>query len=404
MHFKFFVIGAVVCIMTYNYNEAFTAVNIQAGEPGKIVLTIEAQVQAGEPFLAKIEVRDVHDNLIVNYPQMGRAIKLTTTGKGKLSPDVIAPSEFIGGVAKLSLTYNKSEAITITATEEVSGKQSELKVVVRHGKVNYFLVEAPSTVIAGQNFHLRIESYDAYGNLVTNYNSQNKGVEIAIRTGKISPNIIPSSIFTNGIASVEVMCAKTQSSAISVMDIIESAYGKSATVKVEPSEAKRFLVSVPVNAVAGDIFTVRIEAYDAFDNLVANYDKVGRGILITPQGQGRIRPNEIPASVFVNGIATVSLTYDRAEPLGLLITEKPGQLPVARPEEVTPAGEKPKEEAVDPKVEAKACYERAVEAINLNKYEEAKKELEKCIALDPGHTEAKKLLDRLNIIIKLETK
>lgn len=427
--FNFLVKGVVVfCVLVFSNSSAFAAIDVKAGEPGKIVLTVESPAKAGEPFLAKIEVRDAYDNLLVNYHQMGKPIKLTTTGKGKLNPGIIVPSEFIEGVAQVMFTYNKAEAITITATEEISGKQSESKVTVESGKVNRFLVAAPSGITAGQNFSLRIEAYDIFGNLATDYSSKNKGVEITMGTGKVVPSIIPASGFVGGIASVEATCTKAQAGAISVMDITERAYGKSAIVRVESSEAKRFLVSAPVQGVAGEAFTVRIEAYDAFDNLVTSYNKTGRGILITPQGPGKISPNEIPSQVFINGVATISLSYDRAEPLELIITEKPGQLPAEKKSpQVTPAAEKPKEatkpaaekkEEVTPAVEkskeevapadkiseAKVCYERAVKAINMNKYEEAKKALEKCISLDPTNTEAKKLLDRLNTIIKLETR
>lgn len=428
--FSFFVTGVVLfCISVFLRSSLIAAVDIRAGEPGKIMLSIETPARAGEFFSVKVEVRDIYDNVITNYHQMGRPLKLTTSGKGKLSPDVIVPSEFIGGIAKINFTYNKAEKITITATEEISGKGNSVEVIVEPGRVNQFFVVAPPSVVTGQSFSLKIEAYDICGNLVTNYSSKYKGVEVAVGTGKLVPNFIPSSSFINGVASVEVMCTKAQVSTIYVMDITELAYGKSQIIKIEPSEVKRFLVSTPMQGVAGEAFTVRIEAYDAFGNLATNYDKVGRGVIITPKGQGKISPNEIPASVFINGIATVSLVYDRAEPLELLITEKPVQLPVAKPEEkiekpievtkpakkevakpsveerkeVAPAVEKSKEE-VDPKAEAKQCYERAVNAINLNKYDEAKKELERCVALDPNHTEAKKLLDRLNVIIKLETR
>ena len=424
--FDFFVTGAILfCALSFSYNSAVAAVEVKAGEPDKIIFTVDTPVKAGEPFLAKIEIRDAYDNVLVNYHQMGKPIKLTWTGKGKLNPDVIIPAEFSEGIARVFLAYNKAEAITITANEQMSGKQGEAKVSVEPGKVCQFLVAAPASVAAGQNFPMKIEAYDACGNLVSDYSLKNKGVEVTVGTGKIFPNIIPASSFVNGIASVEAACYKVQRSAIYVMDIIDRAYGKSQIIKTEPSVVKRFLASIPVNAVAGEAFTVKIEAYDAFDNLVTNYDKMGRGILITPQGRGKINPNEIPASVFVNGVATVSFIYDKAEAIELLITEKPLQLPAVKSAEKTEKiteeaktvkkeaaqqeSEKVKEvapaaEITDSRAEAKACYERAVKDISENKYEDAKKELEKCLVLDAGNNDAKKLLERLNNIIKLEKK
>jgi len=75
-----------------------------------------------------------------------------------------------------------------------------------------------------------------------------------------------------------------------------------------------------------------------------------------------------------------------------------------KPAEVKPVEAKPKETVADPKAEAKNCYDRAVKYIGQRKYQDAKNELERCLSLDPTNTDAKKLLDRVNIIMRLEAK
>ena len=433
-----------------------SAVKVNPGDMDHFTVKVPERAIAGENFVIRLEPRDAYDNIITDYSRLGGSVKLTSSGKGKISPDVINPSDFFEGVAQILVSYDKAEAIILTAKEELTNKTGAAKIALGPGAVDHFSLSAPSQITAGQKFPLKIEARDLHENIVTDYNLKHSGVEInpvvvSGEKGRLYPNTVPGSNFNDGSASLDLVYEKTGSIIVSVNDLTEKASGKTSPLPVQPGEAKRFIIMLPDKISAGKPFAATVKVFDAFDNLVTNYSKTGKGVSLNPQAQGKLTPDEIPASAFADGIATVNLTYNKAEMINPIVIEKavkeskapeavkepatpvaaPSAVPAetkkpaaketkpkkeekkpaaaakpaeAKPAEVKPAEAKPKEVVADPKAEAKNCYDRAVKYIGQRKYQDAKNELERCLSLDPTNTDAKKLLDRVNIIMRLEAK
>ena len=442
-----FVIPALIFISGIFIVCGNAAMKIDPGDLDHFILRIPDKAAAGENFLLKLEVRDAYDNVIVDYNKKGKPIKLSTAGDKKITPETINPSDFFQGTAQVLGKYEKAGDLNIIAKEEESGKSVSGKMIIGPSIVDKFSVAVPLRVTAGKKFNLEVKAVDVFGNLVTDYDLKHSGIEIVIPG--IFRKIVPASAFNQGIASVEMSYEKTCTMTLSINDLTENAKGKSGDVIIEPSDPDRFVLVLPDKAVAGKPFQVKIKVYDIYGNLVTNYDRVGKGVLLNPKGNGKITPEEVAASSFVDGVASVNLTYDKAEIINPEVAEKSGKMaetpkeslkveekpvvsaPVAKEEpkvekkpdvktveqpsvtqkpKVEPKSEKTIENKAksaatgDSKIEAQKSYDVAVQYIGQRKYKEAQAELEKCISLDPDNIDAKKLLSRVNMIIKLGPK
>ncbi|MEK6693355.1 MAG: hypothetical protein AABY44_08020 [Nitrospirota bacterium] len=185
---------------------AMSALNVQAPKDGI----------AGNPFEIIITAHDKIGNPVTNYNTTGDGVQLTSTGKGKVYPDRISPSEFKGGNAVVKVTYEVAENIEVVATEsnkKESGKSGTVR--IRPATPDHFIVVTPETASAGQGFKLRIEAYDRFKNVVRDYNLIGGEVYISITgTGTFTPSTVSPSEFANGIAVVNATYDKAESFSI----------------------------------------------------------------------------------------------------------------------------------------------------------------------------------------------
>ena len=69
----------------------------------------------------------------------------------------------------------------------------------------------------------------------------------------------------------------------------------------------------PDQAVSGQRFRIRVEAYDRYNNIVRNYNLSGNEVLLSTSGTSYITPSVILPTEFIDGVAVVEVMYDRAE-------------------------------------------------------------------------------------------
>lgn len=255
-------------------------------------------------------------------------------------------------------------------------------------KLDHFSVKAPSSVRAGEKFLLVVEAQDSAGNIVQDYKFQGKSVELEIGTGELVPKLIPASEFKSGTIAIEVMCVKAQKTPIYAKDVAKYVYGRSELITIKPSKTVNFISTIPASG-------IRIEAFDAYGNPVTDYDLTGADVTVVAKEKGIAIPNEIPASAFNNGVATSTFIYDK--PIIFELKVKEGLKKTNILEETHAVVVSAEEESIteNNKKEAKQNYEKAVELMVEERYEEAKKELEKSLLLDPDNEKAKKLLKNL---------
>lgn len=175
------------------------------------------EVVAGEPFEITVSAYDIFGNPINNYSSAGNGVRLETTGKANLEPSFIKPLEFKNNEATIEVVYKRSEQIYVIAKEHnknQSGKSNLIRINLPIA--DHFGVTTPDVAMSGQPFKIRIEAYDRFNNLVKNYNLA--GIDVILKTtgaGVLSPSVIPSSEFVDGVALVDVVYNKAESFDIS---------------------------------------------------------------------------------------------------------------------------------------------------------------------------------------------
>ena len=185
---------------------------------------------AGEPFEVIITALDAYDNHVTSYDAIGNGVVLSSTGKGMIRPDRILPSEFKGGYAAAKVVYEVAENMEVAAAEsnkKESGRSGTIK--IRPAAPDRFLVTTPETAQAGQGFKLRLEAYDRFNNIIRDYNLVEGDVYIETTgSGVITPSIVPSSEFIDGVAVVDAFYDKTESFSITARTAL-----KREAVKIE---------------------------------------------------------------------------------------------------------------------------------------------------------------------------
>jgi hypothetical protein len=196
---------------------------------------------AGDPFEVIITALDTHGNPITNYDSTGDGVILSSTGKGKIRPDRISPSEFKGGSIIAKVVYEIAESMEIIATESnkrESGRSGTVK--IRPATPDHFLVITPDTASAGQAFKLRIEAYDRFNNPVRDYNLIGGHVYMGTTgSGTLTPSLISPSEFIDGVAVVDAIYDKAESFSITARIAL-----KREEIKIE--EKKEKVVKPPV--------------------------------------------------------------------------------------------------------------------------------------------------------------
>jgi protein involved in polysaccharide export with SLBB domain len=296
-------------------------------KPGRIdrfLVTAPLKATAGEKFEVKIEARDAHNNLITDYDRKGRDLRVTTDGIGSIEPLTIRADDFREGIAKVPFIYPVAEPITIIVAEEVtmvSGKSDKIR--VKPGPVRHFVVTAPPKAIPGKPFGVRVEAQDAQGNTIFNYNKEGGNLRVTVEgEGKIKPSVIKAESFRKGVVWLDFTYPLAESIIITVKEKTALASGSSNRVAVKSGPLHHFVITAPPEAVAGEPFGVRIEARDAYDNRVVDYDKRGRSLRVSIDGRGKIKPSILRATHFKEGVAGVDFTYLIAEPVSITLSEE----------------------------------------------------------------------------------
>ena len=202
----------------------------------------------------------------------------------------------------------------------------EREIVIAPSELDHFLVQAPQGAIAGEGFTLTITAQDAFDNVITDYALSGKGVSISTDgVGKVSPDKLLPSEFKEGRAEVTLVYDKAQEITLSCREIEGRASGRSERMTVLPAGLDHFVLTAPKEAVAGENFVLWISAQDTYRNTIPNYATSGKGVAISASGEGKISPDRVTATQFVNGVARVNFSYNKAQTITLSCKEELGE-------------------------------------------------------------------------------
>jgi hypothetical protein len=103
---------------------------------------------------------------------------------------------------------------------------------------------------------------------------------------------------------------------------------QSGEIAVHTGSQDHFRVTIPPTAIAGTPFPLTIEARDRFGNRITDYERVGLDVRLDTEGSGTLTPAIVESKSFADGIATVTVSYDRAEALVIRprFASRPGEI------------------------------------------------------------------------------
>lgn len=296
-------------------NATAQLITVKPGQLNHFTISAPGEAVSGEDFFLQIKAHDNKGNVITNYSDIGKSVKLISTGTKPLTPRSVSAASFIGGVATVKAVYYKAEDISITV-KDFSGTRSGKSGLVRikPNIINHFSIVAPTSVVAGSALQLRVTALDAYENVIRAYSAMGKGANVSTSgTSKVSPSFIPASSFTGGVANLTFTYNKAESITINLSEKDRPDISKSNRIAINPAPLNRFVVTTGGVAIAGEPFAIKIKAVDAFDNVISNYNTAGKNVVLASSGAGELTPNVVTASSFIDGLAIVDVRYDKAE-------------------------------------------------------------------------------------------
>jgi len=211
--------------------------------------------------------------------------------------------------------------------KKITGKSE--KVEILNGEVISFIVNAPSEAVVNEPFDVTILAIDNFNNFVKDFAMQREKIIIEAQ-GKSSVFLseLSSYAFSDGKAKISLRYDKPEDIKIVVKIATDNSIkGESDIVKLIPPKVKRFEVISPDTIIAGQRFKIKIIAYNQLDKIMSNYNLYGNTVILKSSGTGTLTPNKIPASEFVNGVATVDVMYDKAEKFEIYATTEAKEIP-----------------------------------------------------------------------------
>ncbi|MFZ5516291.1 MAG: hypothetical protein ACOY90_06610 [Candidatus Zhuqueibacterota bacterium] len=258
---------------------------------------------AGKGFTLSIEAQDNAGNLVTNFSGTASLSDLT----GSISP--ATTGSFSGG--RWSGTVRIIHAITgdqITVTSGGKAGNSN-SFNVTHDVLDHFTftpIGSPQT--AGQAFQIKIVAEDVYENKVTSFTG---AVNLSDNTGTLTPGVTTN--FFGGEWQDNVQITSSGSDNL----ITATGAGKTGTsndFNVNAAALNRFAIETITTQAAGEPFTIRLTAQDAFLNTTTQFSgKVnisdGTGTVSpTASGnfeEGRWSGNVVVSQAFVNNTISV---------------------------------------------------------------------------------------------------
>ena len=200
------------------------------------------------------------------------------------------------------------------------------EIIISPAALDHFVLEGPKEAVAGEGFTLSITAQDAFSNVISDYSLSGQGVGITTDgVGKISPDRVLPAEFQDGRAEVSLTYNKAQDIVLICKEMEGKASGRSERLTVHPAGLDHFVLTAPKEAVAGKNFVLWISAQDTYRNTIPDYATSGKGVAISASGEGKISPDRVTATQFVNGVARVNFSYNKAQTITLSCKEELGE-------------------------------------------------------------------------------
>lgn len=100
------------------------------------------------------------------------------------------------------------------------------------------------------------------------------------------------------------------------------------SITVKPGNFDHFTLQLPERIKAGEVFIVRLQVYDAHNNLISNFEETGKDFRVAVSGSAQVQPSILKAVSFAAGNASIGIIGKKAETITLSIFEAGATVPV----------------------------------------------------------------------------
>ncbi|MCK5146081.1 hypothetical protein KAR48_04955 [bacterium] len=277
--------------------------NVVAGTVDHFVFSSIGSQNAGAPFLVSISAFDAYNNTVISFTNAVSLTDLTGTltvqSTGTSNTDNFNAGIWTGNVQ--IITVQQNNVITADQGSVPTGQSAPFNVVANYNAVDHFEISAiPASLVAGDAIAITIRALDVNDNLV---NVDNEVLNIIDVTKSIAPSQVTLSGGT--WAGNVVIVQSTAANQLTVAGLGESSQSNSFIVT--PGSLHHFTFqNIPSPQLAGNAFTLNVQAEDNYNNIVDSYTG---GVEISVSA-GNISP--AVSNAFINGLLTQTVTIPQA--------------------------------------------------------------------------------------------
>ncbi|MGB9822436.1 hypothetical protein [Thermodesulfovibrio sp.] len=274
---------------------------------------------AGNEYKIFIIAFDAFGNPVTMPAESLKEYKLTVTGSAMISPSQFKSSEITQSGLAIKFKDEKAEEVVISLYEINSPFPIiEKKIKILPAEISNLNIKVPASAKAGSDFEVWISGKDRFGNVVCK-DFEPKDLNLFFK-GDVSPQIkeiqyIPESCNVR----VKLFSEKIGIFQIEADLLNKKITGKSEKIEILNGPVNSFIVNAPESAVVNEPFDITILAIDKFNNFVKDFATQKEKIIIEAQGKGYIFPSELSSYAFSDGKAKISLRYDRAEDIKIVV-------------------------------------------------------------------------------------
>ena len=177
-------------------------------------------------------------------------------------------------------------------------------ILVKPGRLDHFTLTAPPTALAGEGFLVRIEPFDASGNMITEFRGKTGVFAVSVSGGG---EVVPSKLRHDDLAGGATV--KVSSRRAGMLELVVTE-GEGSTplatvqTRILPNRLDRFVVNTPREVTAGENFQARVIAQDAFGNTKDDLADIHEGLRFEILGSGSAAAVDKTLPPFRGGEAT----------------------------------------------------------------------------------------------------
>lgn len=275
--------------------------------------------KAGSEYKIFIVAVDAFGNHVTMPAESLKEYKLTVTGSAVISPSQFKSNEITQSGLAIKFKDEKAEEVVLSLYEINSPfPVIEKKIKILPAEIFELNIKVPPSVKTGSDFEVWISGKDRFGNVVCK-DFEPKDLNLFFK-GDVSPQIKEVQYLPESCnVKLKLYSEKIGTFHIEADLLNRKITGKSEKIKVLNGPVNSFIVNAPETAVVDEPFDITILAIDKFNNFVQDFATQKEKIIIEAHGKGYIFPSELSSYAFSDGKAKISLRYDRAEDIKIVV-------------------------------------------------------------------------------------